>query len=141
MIPIMRPPIFWLPDPLTVPGLHNAAHIFLVTLARSLFLDCVLSIQTVEYARQLSVFMVQHNRTKLKRQDSSKLFALHAKTTMDVFFDSEPLAKAARLLMKIDQRNPKLNTNNGSRPTDYYEPTLGQITPSPVCTTSSKLST
>ena len=40
--------------------------------------------------------MVQHNRTKLKRQDSSKLFALHAKTTMDVFFDSEPLAKAAR---------------------------------------------
>ena len=63
-------------------------------LTRTLFLDCALFVQAIEFARQLSVYMVEHNRTKLKRQESSTLFA--PKTTIDVFFDSGPLAKAAR---------------------------------------------
>ena len=50
----------------------------------------------------------------------------------NIFKNPYNSAIASPSFMHIWQRHKKWNAINGSRPTHYYEPTLGQITPSPV---------
>ena len=51
--------------------------------------------------RQLSVYMAEHNRTKLPQRTASTLFAFSMKSNVDIFFSDEPLAKAVRSAVPI----------------------------------------
>ena len=51
--------------------------------------------------RQLSVYMAKHNRTKLPQQITSSLFALEARSSLDVFFSSDALTKVVRAATPI----------------------------------------
>ena len=51
--------------------------------------------------RQLSVYMAKHNRTKLPQRITSSLFALEARSSLDVFFSSDALTKVVRAATPI----------------------------------------
>ena len=51
--------------------------------------------------RQLSVYMAEHNRTKLPQRITSSLFAFDARSSLDVFFSSDALTKVVRAATPI----------------------------------------